>query len=169
MQTFNIITTPDYLPEKFLKNIRLVLLLIFTGLFSLILIGVYFYNIHSGSSVFLIILVGITFLSDRIIGLKLKKIGRFSFDDRSFEKSIGDFTWKISLEKIKLVRIDKHLVYLMPFFNNSIYRTLIVTISAHDGTTEKFIVDNDNGLFLKEIKRLKLKRPGLIRIGKAFR
>ena len=96
----------------------------------------------------------------------MKTIGRFSFDEHYFEKSIGDLKWKIDLENIKTVNIDKHLVYLMPFFTKTIYRTFTVSIVSYDGTSEKFIVDNDNGLFMNQIKKLKLKRPDLVKIGK---
>ena len=166
MKTFNIVTTPDYMPEKFLNNIRFLLFIALTGLFSVIIIGDFVYNLHKGSYFFLIGLFGVSFLFDTIIGWKLKTIGRFSFDEHYFEKSIGDLKWKIDLENIKTVNIDKHLVYLMPFFTKTIYRTFTVSIVSYDGTSEKFIVDNDNGLFMKEIKELKLKRPDLVKIGK---
>jgi hypothetical protein len=166
MKTFNIVTTPDHMPEKFLKNIRLVLFIALTAFFFLIIIGDFVYNFHSGSYILLIGLFGISFLFDKITGLKLKIIGRFSFDDLHFEKSIGDLKWTIDLEKIKVVNIEKHLVYLIPFFHKTMYRTFTVSLVAFDGTIEKFIVDNDNGLFMNEIKKLKLKRPDLVKIGK---
>ena len=72
MKTFNIVITPDYMPEKFLDNIRLVLFIALTGLFSVIIIGDFVYNLHKGSYIFLIGLFGVSFLFDTIIRIEIE-------------------------------------------------------------------------------------------------
>ena len=166
MKTFNIVTIPGNMPERFLRNVGIVLVTIFIGLIAVKLIVKYYFNIRIDSFLLLVILFASLFFIDKIIGLKLKIIGKFSFNDLRFEKSVGDLIWSIDIEKIRQVNIEKHLVYIMPFIKKTMYRTFEVSITSFDGTSEKFIVDNDNGLFMNEIKKLKLNRPDLVKIGK---